>query len=102
MSNVVSINSRKKRVPFESFPSRVRDEVREGMKFLGGVAITSWAPTLMFCYVVGQALPGYLIASSQALGVVLGFLMHKNPPNSILSCVPISQFPDVPRLKRVA
>jgi hypothetical protein len=105
MSNVVSINERNRRIPFESFPPRVRDEVLlEGIKFLGGVTTTLWVPTLLFCYVVDQAaLPGYLMASSQALGVFLGFLLHKNPPNSILSCVPVSSHsPNVPKLKRAA
>jgi hypothetical protein len=86
---------------FGNFYPRAHELTSEGMKFLAGVALTFWAPTLLFCYVIGQFLPFYLMSCNQALGVLLGILMYNKPSNGILSCVPVNRMGS-PKLRKAA
>lgn len=90
---VESINSRKL---FGDYYPRANKTVPEGMEIFAGIALTLWAPTLLACYVIGQALPAYVMFCDEALGVLLGVIMYKRSSSGFLSCVPVSRVPDVP------
>jgi hypothetical protein len=89
---VESIDSR---MPFKFCRPRT-GETSEGIKLLARVVLSTWGPTFLYCSVIGQGLPFYLIASTQALGVLFGVWMYKMRSGSILSCVPISRIPNIP------
>ena len=90
---VVSIKSRKL---FSDYNPRANETVPEGLKFFAGVALTLWAPTLLACYVIGQALPAYVMFCDEVLGVLLGVVMYKQASSGLLSCVPVSRASNVP------
>jgi hypothetical protein len=89
---VESIDSR---MPFKFCGPRTR-EASEGIKLLAGVVLTWWLPSLLYCSVTGQTFPFYLIAGTQAFGVLLGVWMYARPSKSMPSCVPIISIPNVP------
>lgn len=89
---VIPIRSR---MLFKDFSPRAQETVPEGARFLAGAALTFWAPTLMFCYVIGQALPFYLVVCNEALGVLCGLFLFKRSSSAIPSCVPVTHSPDV-------
>jgi hypothetical protein len=76
---------------FGSHDSRSRAAVPEELKFFIGVALTLWLPTLMACYVIGQALPIYVLVVVEVLGVLIGVLIFKQPSDGLLSCSPIDR-----------
>lgn len=90
---VESINSRKL---FGDYYPRANKMVPEWMDFFAGAALTLLAPTLLACYVIGQALPAYVMFCDQVLGAMLGGIMYKRASSGFLSCVPISHVPNVP------
>jgi hypothetical protein len=91
---VESINSRKR---FGDYSPRANESVPEGMRFFAGVALTLWVPILLVCYVIGQALPAYVIFGNGVLGTLLGIRMYKRASSGFLSCVPVSRTANVPR-----
>jgi hypothetical protein len=90
---VESINSRKL---FGEYYPRANETVSEGIEFFAGIALTLWAPTLLACYVIGQALPAYVMFCDEVFGVLLGVIMFKRASSGFLSCVPVSRVPHVP------
>lgn len=89
---VESIDSR---MPFKFCGPRT-SEVSEGIKLLAGVVLTWWAPSLLYCSVIGQVFPFYLTACTQAVGVLLGLWMYKRQSERNLSCVPRRRIPNIP------
>lgn len=89
---VIPIRSR---MLFKDFSPRAQETVPEGARFFAGAALTFWAPTLMYCYVIGQALPFYLMVCNEALGVLCGLFLYKKTRGGIPSCVPVTHRPDV-------
>src|SRR5437764_13187592 len=49
----------------------------ERTEFFAGAVLTIAAPTLLFCMVIGQTWPLYLMACNGGVGVVLGLLMFR-------------------------
>ncbi|HEX8474635.1 MAG TPA: hypothetical protein VF666_11420 [Pyrinomonadaceae bacterium] len=80
------------------YSSQGKETVPEWAKFLAGATLTLLAPTLLFCAISGQLLPLYLMATNEALGVVLGFVMFKKTSVGFLSCVPFDRVPKVARV----
>lgn len=91
---VESINSRKL---FGDYYPRANEMVPEGMEIFAGIALTLWAPILLACYVIGQALPAYVMFCDEVLGALLGIIMYKHESSGFLSCVPVSRVPNIPR-----
>ncbi len=100
MRKVESINSRK--LFGQLYPRAQAKAVPEGAGFFCGAALTLWAPTLLYCYVIGQAAPFYLIASSQVLGALVGLLKFKRSSGGLTRCVPVNRVPDIPATARRA
>lgn len=94
---VIPIRSR---MLFKDFSPRAQATVSEGARFLAGAVLTCWVPTLMFCYVIGQALPFYLTVCNEALGVLYGLFLYKKTWSGIASCVPVTHRPDVVSVRR--
>ena len=90
---VESINSRR---IFGDYYPRANKTAPEGIEFFAGVALTLWAPTLLACYVIGQALPAYVMFCDEVLGALLGVVMYKRASSGFVSCVPVSHVPNVP------
>jgi hypothetical protein len=76
---------------FGGHDSRPRAAVPEELKFFIGIGLTLWLPTLMACYVIGQALPIYVLVVVELLGVLIGVLIFKQPSDGLLSCVPVNR-----------
>jgi hypothetical protein len=57
---------------------------------LGGLAVTAWLPTLIWCLVLDHPLPAYLISSSEIFGAMLGALFYAAAAPTALSCVPVT------------
>jgi hypothetical protein len=95
MKKIESIDSR---MPFKFCRLRAQERVPEGLKFLTGAVLTLWVPTLIFCWVTGQAMPFYLMVCTEVLGVSIGILMYKKRPDTFPSCVPVES--NVRRLDR--
>ena len=91
--NVVPIRSKEF---LGEYSSRDKETVPEGAMFLAGAAVTFLAPTLLFCAVIGQLLPLYMIAANEAFGAALGFAMF-NRPSKNLSLNPIDPIPKAAR-----
>jgi hypothetical protein len=90
---VESINSRKL---FGDYYPRANETMPEGIGFFAGVVLTIWAPTLLACYVIGQALPAYVMFCNGVLGTLLGVIMYKRSSSGFFSCVPVTHVPNVP------
>lgn len=63
---------------------RSRDDYPEGnesqyelVEFCAGVALTLLTPTLLFCIVIGQLWPLWVMICNEALGAVAGFVVFK-------------------------
>lgn len=54
------------------------------VNFIAGAALTLFVPTLLFCLVINQLWPLYVMACDEALGVVLGFVMFRKPSGGFL------------------
>lgn len=67
----------------------------EDMKFLAGAALTLLGPTFLYCVVSGQYWLLYLMACIEAVGAMLGLVMFKKPSGNLLSCLLITDIPDV-------
>lgn len=80
---------------FGDFYPRAESPLPEGAKFLAGAAAVHWLPTILFCQAVGEYSPLVLVAASEALGVLWGLLMLKEPPRDSVSCVPVNHVPHV-------
>jgi len=93
----MSVVSIKKKMVLGDYYSQDNEIVSEGMKFFAGAALTLLAPTLLFCAVIGQLWPLYLMACDEALGAILGFVMFKKSSDNFLSCIPVNYIPHVPR-----
>lgn len=82
--------------------------IPDGVMFLAGAALTLLAPTVVFCAVLGQFWPLYVMCCNEALGAALGLAMFKNSPADFLSCIPATLIPPAPsgansgRLKKAA
>lgn len=80
----------------------------EEVTFLAGAALTLLAPTIVYCAVVGQLWPLFLMGCNGGLGAVLGLAMFRKSPRGFTSCVPATRIPPVPsgansgRLKEAA
>lgn len=90
---VVSIRSR---MLFGEFYPRAEGKVPEGAKFVVGAGLTVCGPVLLFCYVVGQLLPFYLMMCNMVLGILWGISMFEQPQDAAASCVPMSTTPEAP------
>jgi hypothetical protein len=82
---VESIDSK---MPFKFCGPRTPERVPEGVKFFSAAALTFWVPILLYCVVIGQAQPLFVMVSNEALGVLIGVLLYKRQPGDTLSCVP--------------
>lgn len=91
--SVVSIDSK---MPLKFRGPRAYKRAPEGMKFIAGAVLVHWGPALMYCSVIGDALPFYLMACNHALGVALGILRYARQPGERLSCVPLDLIPNAP------
>lgn len=76
--------------------------VREGVKGLAGAGLAVWLPTLMYSVVSNQFVLFYLVACSQALGAVCGWIMFKMSPSGALSCVPVTHVAKAAKAARTA
>ena len=85
---------------FGDFYPQEDEAVPEGLKFAAAAALTYLAPTLLFCYVIGQYTPLYVVACSDLLGVSLGLWMVSRQTHGPASCVPVNEAPDVPSAAR--
>lgn len=86
------VNFRRKLILGDSYLQS--DEiVSDTSKFLLGAAVTLLGPTILYCIVIGELWPLYLIACNDALGVILGVAMFKKSPEPFVACVPQSQVP---------
>jgi hypothetical protein len=74
--------------------------VPEGVKLLAVAALTFWGPSMLYSAIIGHALPFYVMACNQTLGVLLGILLYQNQSSDNLSCVPANYVPKVPRAAR--
>lgn len=83
---------------FKDFVPRADEGASEGAGFLAKAVLNSWGPTLLFCYVVGAALPLYVMLCTHAVGVLAGVLIYRQQPYGVLSCVPVDYRPDVPNV----
>jgi hypothetical protein len=71
---------------------------RELGEFCAGAALTLLVPTLLFCAVIGQLWPLWVMACNHALGVTMGFVMLKRmSAEGFPSCVPVTRTRKVPR-----
>lgn len=59
--------------------------------FYAGVVLTLLMPTLLYCYVIKQLWPLWVMVSIEALGAILGFVLFKLPPDDFPSCVPVTR-----------
>ena len=94
---VESIDSR---MPFKFSRPRAHERLPEGVKFLAGAALVFWGPLLSLCYVIGHALPLYLLIFPEALGLALGVFLYKNQPDGFPPRSYVNHVPDVPRPAR--
>lgn len=90
---VIAINSK---MMFKALGTRGDGRVPERVVFFAKAALICWGPTLLFCCVVGAALPLYVLLCSQGLGVLAGVWLYNQRPDGLLSCVPMDYRPDVP------
>jgi hypothetical protein len=81
--------------------SQDNESVSDDVKFFAGAVLTLLAPILIYCAVIGQLWPLYLMAIDETLGVILGVVMFKRSSNNFLSCVPATYIPDIPSGTRV-
>ncbi|HEY9402453.1 MAG TPA: hypothetical protein VIQ24_07145 [Pyrinomonadaceae bacterium] len=102
---VIPIDSK---LPFKFRGPRVKDRLPEGAKLLAGAALTFWGPPLLYSVIIDNALPFFVMFCNQALGILLGILIHRNQSGDNLSCVPANYIPNVAcaarpyKLKKVA
>ena len=97
---IVQIRSR---MLFGGFYPRGAEGVPEGLKFAAGVALTQYAPALLFCYVVGHYMPLYLVACVGAVSTLIGLWMSSKPSGLPVSCFPavnVSGTPGVAHARR--
>lgn len=90
---VESIDSR---MPFKFMRPRSEGKLPEGLTFLAGAALVLFGPTLIYCLVIGEALPFYWMAATQSLGVLLGLWMYTHKPAALPPCVPATRVPHDP------
>lgn len=90
---VVAIDSR---MPVKFLGLLAHTKLSDEVRFFAGAACTFWAPALLYCFVIGHLLPFYLMVCSEILGVTLGALMYQKGSGRYLSCVPVTEVPDVP------
>jgi hypothetical protein len=76
--------------------SRGSEIVPEGVPFLAGAAFTFLVPTLLYCAVIEQLWPLYLMACNGVVGTTLGFVLFKKPSAGFPSVVPMSRIPNTP------
>jgi hypothetical protein len=89
---VVAIRSR---MLFGEFYPRAESLVSEGAAFVACAVFALCAPALLFCYVIGQLLPFYLMACNGALGVLWGVYRFKQPSaDGFVACVPVNHAPN--------
>jgi hypothetical protein len=93
--NVIPISSK---TIFKDFVPRAEERMSEGAKFLVAAILNFWGPTLSYCYLIGEALPFYLMLCVQTIGVILGVLIYNQKSDGLLSCVPINSRPDLPHV----
>lgn len=74
--------------------------VREGIKGFVGAGIVVWVPTLLYSLVNNQFMLLYLVACSEALGAVWGWVMFKKSSKGFLSCVPVTRVAKVATVAR--
>lgn len=75
------------------FPMRIRQRKNitfEDVEFFLTAELTLLGPSLLFCIVIGQPSPLYLMAAIQLMGVVLGTVFLNNPLDRFVSCVPLT------------
>jgi hypothetical protein len=92
---VVSIQSKK----FLGEYQHSYETLPEGLVFFAGVILTFLVPALLFCYVVGQSLPFYLMICDHVLGSLLGVLMFRRSSGSCASFVPKNFAPEAPQVR---
>lgn len=65
---------------------------RELVEFCAGAVLTLLMPTLLYCAVIGQLWPLWVMACNDALGVAMGLVMLKRMSSEGLpSCVPVTR-----------
>ena len=67
---------------------RGKETLPEEVKFLAGAALVIFAPALLYCAVIGQFWPLWLMACDAALGCVLGLVLFGKSSDGFPSCVP--------------
>lgn len=95
---IISIRSK---MLFKDFGPRVGDAASEETRFFAKAILNFWGPTLLFCYLLGAALPLYVMLCSQSVGVLVGLLIYRQQSYGVLSCVPVDYRPDVPNVSRI-
>jgi hypothetical protein len=68
--------------------SRGNEIMSDAVKFCAGAVFTLLLPALLFCVVINQLWPLYLMACDEAVGVALGFVMFRRSSGRLLSRVP--------------
>lgn len=98
---IEDINSRRL---FGDFGPRAPELVPEGLRFVAGVALTLWIPTLALCLVIDAAELRAVMIGEHVLGMLCGLLIYNQSPNPVLSVVPVDKNPNVPvrEMKRAA
>lgn len=92
---VVSIQSKK----FLGGYHQSYETLPEGLVFFAGVVLTFLMPALLFCYMVGQSLPFYLMICDYVLGSSLGVIMFRRSSGSFASLVPKNFAPEAPQVR---
>jgi hypothetical protein len=70
---------------------------RELGEFYAGAALTLLVPTLLYCAVIDQLWPLWVIVCNDALGVTMGFMMFKKMSDEgFPSCVPVTRIRKIP------
>ena len=89
---IVSLRSR---MLFGAFYPRAEKAVPEGVRFAVGAALAYCGPVLLFCQVIDQFLPLYIIICNGILGVLLGVSMFNHPPDDFTSRASLIHTPSV-------
>ena len=78
----------------------VYEIMNEGAKGLAGAALAVWMPTLVYSVASNQFALLYLVACSEALGAIWGWMMFKKSSKGLLSCVPVTRVAKVATVER--